>query len=88
MAIARFMHYFNYKLEEVLDMFAVSFYALLSQMYRLEAEHNLGDVRKYAVAHTGGEPYKNYIDEMDTQMQGASYYLKQSQVIKRAKNVN
>lgn len=82
MMIAKFMHYYNYTLEAVLDMYAITFYALYSTIGKIVAENNINDVYLHAVAASDGENVSNYIRLNEQIIEGVDYYTKQAQVLK------
>jgi hypothetical protein len=86
MAIAEFMNYYpGYTLDKVLSMYAVSFYALLSSMYRLKGAEKLDSAVRTALATNGGEQLTDYIENARKQSDGSKALLRQAKVMKQIK---
>lgn len=60
--IARFMNYYHYKLADVLEMSAFSFFLLLFYMYKLKAEEGLENITQISVPHMEKEDSKRIIN--------------------------
>lgn len=81
--VAEFMKFYHYKLDEVLNMYAISFYALLASMYQVKAMDNKELAYATAVAHAGGDSFAEYIKAMDKQAKGAEGLLKEVRLVRK-----
>lgn len=59
--IARFMHYYHYKLADVLNMSAFSFFTLLFYLHKLRAEDGLENIVQVSVPHMEKDDSKKVI---------------------------
>ena len=84
--IAEFIHFYPaYTLEAVLAMYAVSFYALLSSMYKIKGSENYERAVQTAVGTAGGESLNEYLKTAHKQADGAEGLLRQARVLKEIK---
>lgn len=83
--IAEFMHFYSYRLSDVLDMHAKNFYTLLANMYRLQGVYNAQKAYQMAVSFAGGDSYSNYIKQQGEQAQGFRKYIEELRVIRSIK---
>ena len=84
MMIPEFMHFYKYTLAQVLDEYAVSFYALHAAMYRLKARHALNTIGSYATAQ-GGDKSDEYLSELRKQERGLPGILNEVKIAKKAR---
>lgn len=79
------MKYYNYRLDQALELFAVSFFSLLSSMYRLQGRYNQELAYRTAVAFAGGDSFTEYIKSMEKQAKGATGLLNEAKVLRKAR---
>lgn len=85
MMVAEFMNYYHYKLDDVLNMYALAFFALLASMYRLNGVKAQEVAYTMAVAQSGGKVYKEFIEAMEKQAKGARGILDEIRVIRNTR---
>ena len=83
--IADFMRFYTYKLDEVLNMYAISFYSLVSSMHKLRGADNIEISYRTAASFAGGDDLSSYIREAKNQSEGAEKLLKQARILKKVK---
>ena len=83
--VAEFMTYYHYTLDQALAMYAVSFFALLSAMYRLRGVHGQELAYTTYVAHAGGDILESYMKNMEKQAKGARGLLDEVRIVRNMK---
>lgn len=84
--IGEFIHYYPaYTVESVLNMYAVTFFAMLATMYRLKGMDNENNVYRMAVAFAGGDGLSKYIEDTKKQIKGAKGLLEEVRIVRSFK---
>lgn len=78
-------YYPAYTLDKVLNMYAVSFYSLVSAMYRLKGKENYELAIISAVGNNGGDGLNSYLENSKKQSLGAEALLRETRVLKEIK---
>ncbi len=77
--IPEFIRFYQYTLSQSLDELAVSFFALMNSMYRIQAKESLDNILQIATGTNGG---KEYIDGLQKQERGISGIVEEVRIIK------
>lgn len=83
--IASFMRFYHYSLEAVLDMYAVSFYALYATSQRITAGENMESAYSTYAATNGGDVLSEYMQGNRSVQRGARALIEESKVLKKVK---
>jgi len=84
---AEFLHYYpGYTVQTVLKEYAVTFYALLSAMYRLKAVESIDNAQGHAAALSGGSGFDEYVKYKSDQAGGGHKLLEEVKNAREARN--
>lgn len=83
--IAEFMQFYTYSLEQVLAMYAVTFYALCAGMQQLKASQSYEQTVQARLATVGGDVLEEYLHGKLEQSEGQARLLRQSRLLKQVK---
>lgn len=83
--IASFMQFYHYSLEAVLDMYAISFYALYATSQRLIAGENIESAYSTFAATSGGDVLSEYMQSNQSIQLGARALIDEANVLKKVK---
>lgn len=86
--VAEFLHYYpGYTVQTALHEYAVTFYALLSAMYRLKAVSSIDNTQSHAAALSGGSGLEGYLKIKSDQAGGGHKLLEEVKNVREARNV-
>lgn len=84
--IGEFLHFYPaYTVESVLNMYAVTFFALLATLYRIKGINAQEQAYNAFVAHVGGDSLTSYIESTSKQAKGARGLLEEVQFVRSLK---
>lgn len=82
--IPEFMRFYNYTtIDSVMNENARTFFALMNQMYRLQAKESLNLLQTVGAAFSGGSDYQSVKDALIKQAKGLHGILQEVNLIKK-----
>lgn len=86
--IPRFIRFYGgYKASDVLDEYARTFFAMLNQMIRIEAQERIYSIIDNASAYGGGDDAERHMKELKDQYDGPDKFIREAKVLKGVRNV-
>lgn len=85
MIIPRFMRFYSYKTDEVLNEYAVTFFALLNDMFRIKADELLDLATIGALPHLEPNESKKILEHLERTSKGLRGLINEAKVLKDVK---
>lgn len=86
MIIPEFMRYYRYSLEQVLNMYAVTFDALANSMYQLMAKENINAMQVQLAARSDEAGRQMYLDMQQQAYDGVDKLVEQAKLLRGIKH--
>lgn len=83
--IPEFMRFYRYSLADVLDMYAVSFFALMNSYYKLYALERMARITDVAVSQSDSQDANSIREGLERQSKGVDDILRQAKVLREIK---
>lgn len=84
--IPEFIRFYSYTASQTLLEYAQTFFALVNQMYRLQAKESIQSIVNVSAAQSGGEHATRVLSDLQKQEKGISGIVEEVKNIKKAKN--
>lgn len=83
MMLPEFMRFYKYTASQTLDEFAVTFFALLNSMHRLQAREAIQTIAYNSAAFSGGKEASSIMDNLKKQEKGLHGIVQEVRSIKK-----
>lgn len=89
MLIPRFLRFYSgYTASSVMDEMARTFFGLVNQMFRIEAQERLYRITDLTVAQTNDKAAEKVFKDLKEQYDGPDKYIRQAKLLREIRNVN
>ena len=89
MLVPRFLRFYGgYTASTVMDEMARTFFGLVNQMFRIEAQERLYRITDFSVAQTSDKAAEKVFNDLKEQYDGPDKYIEQAKLLRSIKNVN
>lgn len=83
MVLAEFMRFYHYSVDEAMELYAVTFFALVNSMYQIQAKEMINDIK--SVASAMSKDPQSVIDKLEKSANGLHGII---QEVKNIKEIN
>ncbi len=86
--IAEFLHFYPaYDLQKALQLYAVTFYSLYSNMYRIKGMDSMTQAQIALVGTSGGDSYSEFMQGARKQHRGIKLYIEEINTLRKVRGM-